>query len=294
MGLQSGALGNGQFRCGRGSGSPGIGHEICDGEVHLVAHRAHDRHRGAKNCPGHDLFVETPEIFQRSPSTTSQDQVHAIEGGGLLQGSGNLVLSPFPLHSSGDHDHVYPGKSPPQNPQHVMDRGPGGRGHQGNASRQKGEGALPGFGEEAFLLKPGPQLFELLLEFADPLGNKLGQLELHVSPSRVDGQSPEGKHFVSLSGTEGKPSRREAKHDCLEASTLILEGEVDMSRRGRAEITNLPGHPDGLKTVFQKILDLAGEFRNGPRLGRHEQEPNTGRRGGKCKSPLRLRWRLLQ
>ena len=55
-----------QFRCARGRRRAHVGHQVCDGEVDLVADAAHDREWAGEYRPGDDLLVEGPEILERT------------------------------------------------------------------------------------------------------------------------------------------------------------------------------------------------------------------------------------
>lgn len=50
----------------RGRGAQ-VGGKVADGDIHLVAHRAHHRYGGVGNGARHRLFVKAPEIFEDPP-----------------------------------------------------------------------------------------------------------------------------------------------------------------------------------------------------------------------------------
>ena len=60
---------------GRRRGRAQIGHEIGDGHVGLVAHRRDHRHGASGDGPRHGLFVEGPEIFERSAAAAHDHQL---------------------------------------------------------------------------------------------------------------------------------------------------------------------------------------------------------------------------
>ena len=56
-----------------------VGDEVGDGDVGLVADRGDDRHRRGGDRPGDGLFVERPEILERSAAAADDDHVDAVD-----------------------------------------------------------------------------------------------------------------------------------------------------------------------------------------------------------------------
>ena len=70
---------NHSLRCRRRRRRSEIGDEVGKRHIDFMADSRHHWNMGSCNGPHHDLFVETPEIFQRSSASPDNDDIHKIQ-----------------------------------------------------------------------------------------------------------------------------------------------------------------------------------------------------------------------
>ncbi len=125
----------------RGRGAQ-VGGKVADGDIHLVAHRAHHRDGGVGDGARHRLFVEAPEIFER-PAAASDDQ-HIHLGAAVGQGNGrdDLADGGAALHLGRVDKHRQIRRAAFEYGQHVVQGSAGGGGDEATARGSRGSGRL--------------------------------------------------------------------------------------------------------------------------------------------------------
>src|SRR5262245_21086179 len=84
-----------------------------------MSNSRHHRDTGVRNGTYHDLFVETPEIFQRSSASPNNDDIHRTQ---LVQGSErfrNLPSCTLPLDLNRGNNNVEYWPATPQDSQDI-------------------------------------------------------------------------------------------------------------------------------------------------------------------------------
>jgi len=153
-------IGGEQFGGSRGRGGSLVGHEVGDGEVHLVADSGHHRQGAGRQRPGHHLLVEGPQILQRAAAPGQDQHVALAPLAGQIQHAGNFGGGILALHGNRVDHHGNTGKAPPQGGEDVADRRPRGGGDDPDSPRQTGQGLLAFHGEQPFGVEPLAQRLE--------------------------------------------------------------------------------------------------------------------------------------
>ena len=94
---------DGQLGGGRRRRRPQVGDEIGDGEVGLVADGRDHRDAAGDDGPRHRLFVEGPEIFQRSAAPRHDDDVDVVDRRQAPQRRRDRQRGPLSLDRCGRH-----------------------------------------------------------------------------------------------------------------------------------------------------------------------------------------------
>ena len=102
------------------------------------------------------------------------------------------------------------------------------------------------------------------LERAQPLGLEQLDDQLVFSAGGVDVEAAEGEHLHAVLQIEAHPPAPAPEQHRAELGHLVLQGEVGMPRAGRAEIADLPLHPDGGKSLLELRLDPCRQLGDRP------------------------------
>ncbi len=125
---------------------------------------------------------------------------------------------------------------------------------------QEGEGLLAGRIEEPLRLEAGLELFEGLLEGPQPPRLDRIDDELVLAAGRIDGHARPADDAHPLLDREARgpvpaPRERVPEDHRPDLALRILEGEIDVARRGPAQVRHLPLHPDEGEPLLQERLD---------------------------------------
>jgi len=135
------------------AGRPRVGQR----DVDLVADAGDHRHRQAANRPRHRLFVERPEILDRSAAAPDDHDVDALDAADLTEGAGDVRRRRCrPGHGRRDH-HVRVLVPPSEHLEDVPDRRPSDRGHRCRSCGEGRQRPLAGGVEQT--LRPGAGRF---------------------------------------------------------------------------------------------------------------------------------------
>jgi len=184
----------------------------------------------------------------------------------MVDGLDDLGGSLGALHPHGGDEDVHGREAALRDVQDVPDDGARGRGDNPDPRRKEGDGLFVRGVEEPFGLKPGFQLLEGDLQGARTLGLGVVQDELVLAagPVYVHPRPAEDVHPILEIELERAGDGAEEHRPDL--AFLILEGEVEMARRGPAEVRDLALDPELIEGGLQDVLDLPGELRDGQNL----------------------------
>src|SRR5439155_9134631 len=240
---------------GRRSGRAGIGDEVGDGEVGLVADAGDNGDRAGVNGAGDDLFVEGPELLDGAAAAGDDDGVDAPDAVELADGLGDADRRLCALDGRGREDDFGEGPAAGEDVRDVMEDGAGGRGNDADAGGEAGQGAFAGLVEKAVGGELLPEAFEFRLASAH--SGRLYEIDdqLHVAALLVEGDAAVGEHLGAA--FERRAAVLALEHDASNLSVRILEGEVDVAALGACEVGDLALHPEvgepevALKEVLQ-------------------------------------------
>ena len=150
--------------------------------------------------------------------------------------------------------------------QHVVDGGAGGRGHDADHARERGQRALAGGIEEALRLEPALELLEGELERAHALGLEQLDHQLVLAPRGVDVEAAEGQHLHAVLGLEAHPpARGRGRARARSWAVVVLQREVRVPGAGRAEVGDLALDPDRREPLLELCLDPRRQLGDGIR-----------------------------
>ena len=141
--------------------------------------------------------------------------------------------------------------------QHVPERSAGGRGHDADAPREAGRGALARGIEESFgrkllleRLEAPPELaFAGLLQVIDD------QLELASRLVQADAGPQQDLHAVARRDPDREVAL--AEHRAAHLGVLVLEREIPVPRRRAGQVRKLPGDPERRQAGLEQPARLA-------------------------------------
>ena len=137
-----------------------------------MAHGGDHRNGAAVQGPGHQFFVEGPQIFQGAAPPGQDDDLHFRITPQIIQGPGNLSRRRDALHLHRVDEHVDVGKPRPQEAQKIPHRRAGGGGDQGDLARQERQGLFQFGGKQPLRLEAGLQGLEGLGQGPQPRGSR--------------------------------------------------------------------------------------------------------------------------
>src|SRR5437867_1584681 len=244
----------------RGRWRAQVGDEVGDREIHLVADGRHHGRLGAGDGARDDLFVEGPEIFERSAAAADDDDVDVAERVEVAQPLRDLLGGAVALHAGGrDHD-VQLAEAAADHAQHVADRRAAQRRHHADLSREARQLALARLIEQPLGLEPGLELVEGQLQGAEPLG--LEQLDDHLvlAALRVDLDAAEGHHVQPVARLELDPARAVAEQHDAQLGVGVLQREVGVPRAVDAVVRDLTLDPHGGEAIFERLANPRGQL----------------------------------
>jgi len=250
--LHGGRVGHQQLGRRRGRGRAQVGGEVGDGEVDLVAHRAHHRHRAGGHGARDRLVVEGHQVLQRAAAAGQQQRVVAAAGGGLAQHRHDRRRRLAALHRHRQHLHLHQRPAPRQHAQHVAHRGAGGRGDHAEAAHVAGQGTLARGIEQALGVEPGLQLLELPAQRA--LAGRLHVLghQLELAAWLVQADAGAHQHLHAVGGPEAQPAAPGLEHRAAHLRGAVLQGEVQVPRGRPRDVGQLALHPHQRQRVLQQ------------------------------------------
>ena len=126
--------------------------------------------------------------------------------------------------------------------EHVADGRAGGRGHDADHPRERGEGSLARLLEEPFRLQLALELLEGELERTQPLRLHHLDHELVLTPRRVHVEAAEGQHLHAVFQLEAHAAAPSPEQHGGDLGAFVLEGEVRVAGAGvrRFEISPPP------------------------------------------------------
>jgi hypothetical protein len=266
----------------RRRGRAHVGDEVGDGEVDLVADRAHRRHRAGRERARHHLFVERPQVLEAAAASRHHHHLHPSLLASAGDAAGDFPRRALALHARRHDEHGQVGKAPVQDAQEIVHCRAAGAGHEGDAPRKVRQLALASRVEESL---GGELLLELLegdLQRARPDGLDGVADELVLALRLVDVEVSARDQRLPVARLELETARLVAEEHGSERRVGVLQGEVDVTRAGGAQVGDFAFHQDGLEAPLEDRLDLAGQLSDGIDARPHPlaEEIELPRRGG--------------
>ena len=260
---------DGRLGGGRGRGRPQVGHQVGDGDVHLVAHAGDDRHGAAADGPGHRLLVEGPQVFDGAAAPPHDDaprQRPLAASTSTARAISPAAPSPC-TRASPDH-HPGPGRPPAETER--MSRRAAPLGEVTTPTR-------PGSGESGRLRagSRSPSASSLARSFSNasrhspsaPSASTRADRHLVVAPSLVERERPVRLHLHALFGVDGQALGVTAPQDAVELGAVVLQGEVAVPLTRPRPVAHLARHPEGVDRVLQEGPHRAVHLGHGPDAG---------------------------
>ena len=239
-----------------------VGGEIGQGEIGLVAHRRHHRHRRGGDGAHQRLVVERPQVFQRSAAAGQQHHLVTAAGRGPAQQVGDLRRGAFALHQAGQDIHFKQGQPARQHAEHIAHGRAGGRGdhrHPAHPGRQR---SLARGIEQAFGRQSGLQCLEGAAQRAFAGLFEMVEHQLVVAARLVQGQAATAEHLEAFARHELQPLALGLEHGATHLRTRVLEGEVQVAGAGSGDVAQFALHPYQRKGALQQVarqgVELAG------------------------------------
>ena len=111
-----------QFSGRRGCGGAPVGDKIAYDNVDLVPDSGYHGDAAGVHRARHRLFIERPQVLERTAATGQQQHVALAASLRRVQGRDNLLRGRRALHRHRIHDDRNGGETPAQHGEHVADR----------------------------------------------------------------------------------------------------------------------------------------------------------------------------
>ncbi len=278
--FQEGGVGDDPLGSARRGGGAQVRTEVGDREIDFMSDAGDDRHARAGDGPGHNLFVEGPEIFYRPAAATEDDEIDQLLPVGEIEGGGDflpgtLALDPDRQQLNGDRRPALP-----PDRQEIMDGRAAWRGNDHDFRREGGQRLFPGgieqsFGSQFFFQLLKPDLQDAKAGLLDDVDNQLVFATLFIDrdPAVTDDLLAilEGFGEIAVLGFEqhGPDLRR-----------TVLEDEIPVPGIGDAEIGDFPPDMDEPVVLLQQRFDRLGRLADGQDFcrvrGRHREQGGGG------------------
>ena len=134
---QGGAIGCGQRRCAGRRCSASVGDEITDGEIGFVSDAADNRDARLEYGERDGLFVECPQVFERSATAANDEHIDLGPRVGDCDRRRDLRGRGRALHCAWIDDDPKSGETTPQRYQHVPQCGRLGRRYDPHRVRER-------------------------------------------------------------------------------------------------------------------------------------------------------------
>ena len=240
---QRAAVGNDERCRGRGSRRAHVGGEIANREVGLVADARHDGNAGLEDRARHALFIEGPEILDRSAAARDDQHVDLAARACRADCARQIRRRSFALNHRGVEDHADAGPPMPQRGQNVGERRGARRGDDPDAPGKGRQRALALRGKPAGRAKARLETLELFVERADASQAHGLDVELKLSAgleNRRCGTDLDGKTVLERESGELRFLPEEyAAH----LRRGILQIEIAVSGGGAGEVRDLSRNP---------------------------------------------------
>ena len=241
-----------------------VGDEVGDTDVDFVSDGADDRYRAIGDGSSDDFFVEGPEVFEASASTSGNDDIDARQLRDHADGLSDFFGRPGSLDSDGQQYDFDGRPSSGDDLQHVPESGSGGAGDQCDPFREGGDGLFAIGVEEAFVGQSFLQLSKRQFQGSDALGDQLTDDQLVLASRQVDFDSATGHDFESIGEIKREAGGGVAPDDGRDLGLVVLEREIDVSGSSGSAVRDFSGDPHIGVVSFESVLDLSSQFRNGP------------------------------
>ena len=191
-----------------------------------MAHRRDDGNVGQGNGPGHRLLVKGPQVLPGATASAGDDEVDVVSVVHLVDGGGDLLCRPLPLHPHRHHQHLSQGPALAQNANHIPHCSSRRGCHQGDTPGIGGQWLLLGRVKEALGLQLLFQLLEGPVQGSPAVLHQLGTVQLILAIPGIDRHPAVGDHRQAVDGFKAQPGRIPPEHDAADAPLLVLEGKV--------------------------------------------------------------------
>ena len=228
-----------------------------------MAHRGDDRDGGGGDRPRSDLLIKCPQVLERAAAAPDDQDVEAAQPVQVLDPGRHLSPRARALHAHRPHDDAARGPAPPEHRPHVVDHGAAERGDDADRTREAQQGALAPGGEQALGPEAGLQLLEGELQRAQAARLHGVDVELEGAARRIEADARGNQHLHAVCGPEGEYLRGAPEEDRAELAVLVLEREVDVSRRRGAEVRDLARHPHSPHPALERLAHQRGELGDG-------------------------------
>ncbi len=254
-----------QLRSRRRCGRAHIGDEVGDGYVGLVADGADDRRLAGGHGTGDGLFVEAPEVFQRTAATRQDQRIEAATIG-QFDGTHDLWRRLAALDGGGHQCQRHMGRSAAEHGDDVANHRASRRADDADPLRMGRQGTFAGgveqaLGGELFLQRLEGQAQGAIAGRLQRVENQLviaAPLEQRDLASHLDGQA--------VAQRLAHPGGVLAEQCAAYLGVLVLEREIDVAGGGAGEVGDFTFDPDLGEHVFQQQPGAAVELADGEDL----------------------------
>ena len=246
------AVGRAAFGSGRWRGGAQVGHQIREGKIHLVPDPGHDRQARGENRPHHSLFVEGPQVFQRSAATRDDQHVYFISPVRVLNGADQPRNRGDALNGRGVQNDRNPRAAPGQHVQDVADSSARGRSHHTDRTRCRRYRFLVCFIEKTGGRQTSLQGFKAQAECALASGFHVLHDHLELTARLIERHPGRNQDLRAVGGRESQKAVARLEHGTPHLGRRVLQGEVEVAGGRPREIRDFTLYPHRPEMPFQQ------------------------------------------
>ena len=256
-----------------------------------MAYGGDHRDLGAVDGPSHALLVKGPQVLHGAAPPAGDDQVGGLMEVGPVQGGGDLLRRPLPLHPHRQDAHLGQGVSGPQDAQHVPHRRPCRRGDQGDAPGIGGQRPFVGLVEQALPQQLLLQLLKGYVQVPRSLRGQADAVQLILPVPWEHGDPPGGDDLHPVLRAEAQGGGVPPEHDAPQCPLAVLQRKIVVPGGIHLIVGQLPPHQQaGEEPVpVHPALDIAaylGGTEDG--LFSHASSPPSRARRVRMATPMAL------
>ncbi len=222
-----------------------------------MADPGHQRQLQRRDRARERLVIEGKQVLERAAAAYQEQEIDFPAAVGEREHRRDFARGAGALHGHRVDEHPNAAAAASQHVEHVAKRGAGRRGHDADAARKAGQGALARGVEQAFGREFLLERLEAPPELAFPRLLEMVHDQLELAARLVEPDAGSQKDLQAVPRRETHREIALAEHGAAHLGILVLEREVPVAGGGPRKIGQLARDPQGRQARFEQGPRLA-------------------------------------